>query len=230
MKMIVGLGNPGKSYEKNRHNIGFHCVDALAEKHGMRFDVKKGNAKVALGTVQMATVAVPDAEALGQPATTGAAQGDSRSLATMQLHRVVLAKPQTFMNLSGRSVAALARFYKIALPDMLVIFDDLDLPLGVVRLRASGGSGGHNGMKSIIAELGSNEFPRLRMGIGRPPGRMDPAAYVLQDFSAQQVEVMAQARDLAVAACEHWLAYGIESAMNAFNARSAAGELLPNVA
>ena len=118
----------------------------------------------------------------------------------------------------------LARFYKVEPTDVLVIFDDLDLPLGVLRLRASGGSGGHNGMRSIIAALGSDEFPRLRIGIDRPPGRMDPAAYVLQDFSRQQEEVMVQVREQAVAACEHWLAFGITSAMNVFNTRGTVGD------
>ncbi len=128
------------------------------------------------------------------------------------------------MNESGQAVGGLARFYKVAPSDILVIFDDLDLPLGVLRLRALGGSGGHNGMRSIIAALGTDGFPRLRIGIDRPPGRMDPAAYVLQDFSREQEEVMVQVRDQAVSACEHWLAYGITSAMNAFNVRGTPGD------
>ncbi len=131
---------------------------------------------------------------------------------------MALAKPQTFMNLVGPSVQALLRFYKIDPTDLLVIYDDLDLPLGVLRLRATGGAGGHNGMKSLIGALGSGDFARLRVGIDRPPGRMDPAAYVLQDFSAQQEEVMARTRDQAADACQHWLAHGIVSAMNAYNA------------
>jgi PTH1 family peptidyl-tRNA hydrolase len=114
-------------------------------------------------------------------------------------------------------VATLARFYRIEPPAILVIYDDLDLPLGRIRLRPGGGAGGHNGMKSIIQALGVDGFPRLRVGIDRPPGRMDPADYVLQDFSRQQEEVMAQVRPQAVAACETWLVHGIEAAMNAFN-------------
>jgi PTH1 family peptidyl-tRNA hydrolase len=114
-------------------------------------------------------------------------------------------------------VQALLHFYKIDPAELLVIYDDLDLPLGALRLRATGGSGGHNGMRSLIGALGSGDFNRLRVGIDRPPGRMDPAAYVLQDFSVQQEEVMAATRVRAIDACHHWLAYGITAAMNAYN-------------
>jgi PTH1 family peptidyl-tRNA hydrolase len=210
MKLIVGLGNPGKQYEKNRHNVGFQTVDLLTQRHGLRFDAKQGKAAVALGVidVQIGVEQAPlspaqDAQTIGRP--------------VFQPRRVVLAKPQTFMNLVGPSVQALLRFYKVDPADLLVIYDDLDLPLGTLRLRATGGSGGHNGMKSIIGALGHGDFPRLRIGIDRPPGRMDPAAYVLQGFSAQQEEVMAGTRDLAADACQHWLAHGIVPAMNAFN-------------
>ena len=218
MKLIVGLGNPGKPYEKNRHNVGFHVAELLAARHGLRFDVKQGKTKVALGAIQLVSVPLSSAfqaEAPGQPGQIQPA---------VQVIRVAIAKPQTFMNLSGQGVGEVARFYKVEPFDVLVIFDDLDLPLGVLRLRASGGSGGHNGMRSIIAALGSDEFPRLRIGIDRPPGRMDPAAYVLQDFSRQQEEVMVQVRDQAVAACEHWLAFGITSAMNVFNTRGSVAD------
>ncbi|MFN2165995.1 MAG: aminoacyl-tRNA hydrolase [Anaerolineae bacterium] len=210
MQMIVGLGNPGKRYEKNRHNIGFQCIDLLAARHGLRIDQKKGRAKVALATIRLVVQAPPAAPA-GEGGPT--ARPETATVA----HRLVLAKPQTFMNAAGQSVAALAQFYKIAPPDILVIFDDLDLPLGSLRLRASGGSGGHNGMKSIIRELGTDQFPRLRVGIDRPPGRLDPADYVLQDFSPAQEEVMADTRPRAADACEAWLTYGIVTAMNAFN-------------
>jgi peptidyl-tRNA hydrolase, PTH1 family len=210
MKLIAGLGNPGKQYEQNRHNVGFQIVDLLAGRHGLRFDVKQGKAKVALGmiSVQVGVERVPlspdpDALTVDRP--------------VFQPQRVALAKPQSFMNLVGPSVQALLNFYKIDPADLLVIYDDLDLPLGALRLRATGGSGGHNGMRSIIGALGNGDFNRLRVGIDRPPGRMDPAAYVLQDFSAQQEEVMARTRELAVDACLHWLAHGIVPAMNVFN-------------
>lgn len=192
MKLIVGLGNPGKQYQNNRHNIGFQCVDLLAQRHGLRFAISKGKAKVAMGDVR-----VLDSD---QPA-----------------QRVLLAKPQTFMNNAGQSVAALARFYKAPLADLLVVFDDLDLPLGKLRLRPAGGSGGHNGLRSIIRELGGDEFPRLRIGIDRPPGHMDPADYVLQDFSPAQEAIMLDVRQQAVAVCEQWLFHSMASVMNAFN-------------
>jgi PTH1 family peptidyl-tRNA hydrolase len=210
MKLIVGLGNPGKQYERNRHNVGFQIVDLVAEQHGLRFDSKQGKAKVALGAFSMPAVAE-------RVAVSTDADAPVVARPTMQLARVALAKPQTFMNLVGSSVQALLRFYKIDPADLLVIYDDLDLPLGALRLRATGGSGGHNGMRSLIGALGSGDFNRLRVGIDRPPGRMDPAAYVLQDFSAQQEEVMALTRRRAVDACQYWLAHGITSAMNAFN-------------
>jgi PTH1 family peptidyl-tRNA hydrolase len=209
LKLIAGLGNPGPKYAGNRHNIGFQCVDLLAQKHGLTFDASKGRAKIAMGTVHLSRI---DDQVVGE--------GDmvSRVGPTQADYRVLLAKPQTFMNDSGRSIGALARFYKIDPADVLVIFDDLDLPLGTLRLRPSGGSGGHRGMKSIIQVLGESQFPRLRVGIDRPPGRMDPADYVLQDFSDAQADVVTQVRELAVAACEHWLVHGITSAMNIYNA------------
>jgi PTH1 family peptidyl-tRNA hydrolase len=188
MKMIVGLGNPGSRYERNRHNIGFQIVDELADAHGLSFDKRQHKAKIASGWI-----------------------GEQR---------VLLVKPQTFMNLSGEAVQPLAAYYKIDPADLIVIFDDLDLPTGKLRLRPFGGAGGHNGMKSIIQRLGTNEFPRLRVGIDRPPGRMDPAAYVLQDFSSSEEEIMVQVRDRARQALECWLEAGIDAAMNQFNEKS----------
>lgn len=132
-------------------------------------------------------------------------------------HRLLLVKPETFMNASGEAVQPLVAYYKIDLSHLLVIVDDLDLPTGKLRLRPFGGAGGHNGLKSIINRLGSNQFPRLRVGIGRPPGRMDPAAYVLQDFSPAEEEIMAQTRDRAVKAIDYWLEQGLDAAMNTFN-------------
>ena len=130
---------------------------------------------------------------------------------------VLLAKPQTFMNLSGQAVGRLARWHKIPPQRILVVYDELDLPLGRLRLRAEGGSGGHKGMRSIIEALGSQGFPRLRLGIDRPPGRMDPADYVLHPFSGEDQEVVAQAVEQAVAAVESWLAEGIVTAMDRYN-------------
>lgn len=185
--LVVGLGNPGRKYEKNRHNAGFHCLDCLAEAYHMSFDTSRDQARVALGRVAG--------------------------------RRVVLAKPQTYMNDSGLAVGALARFYKVEPGQVLVVYDDLDLPQGTLRLRPQGSAGGHRGMLSIIQHLGTRDFPRLRVGIGRPPGRMPPQAYVLKDFSGDEWAEMQEVYARAVAAIESFVADGIKEAMNRFNAR-----------
>ncbi len=187
--LIVGLGNPGRRYAKNRHNAGFHCLDRLAASHRLDFDSRRAKARLARGNI------------LGRT--------------------VVLAKPQTFMNEVGRAVAPLAHFYRIPPERLLVVYDDLDLEPGTVRLRAKGGSGGHRGMRSIIQQLGGQDFPRVRVGIGRPPGRMDPADYVLQDFDADERLLMGEVYDWVVRATECWLERGIEIAMTQFNANLA---------
>lgn len=168
--LIVGLGNMGPRYAHNRHNIGFHAVDALAEEYGLSFTRSEKHALVAHGTI-----------------------GDNR---------VILGKPQTWMNDSGKAVAPLLSYYRIPPERMLVLYDDLDIPLGTLRFRHEGSSGGHRGVQSIIQNIGTQTFPRLRLGVGRPPGRMDPAAYVLQDFSGTEVpihqDVLRMARKLIV--------------------------------
>ena len=132
--------------------------------------------------------------------------------------KVALVKPQTFMNTSGTCVGPVMKFYKSTPADLLVLYDELDLPSGQLRMRASGSAGGHNGMKSIIQTIGTQDFPRLRMGIGRPPGRMDPAAYVLQNFGAGELADIDELIDRTVAAVEIWLTSGIDLAMNRANA------------
>ncbi len=132
--------------------------------------------------------------------------------------KVVLVKPQTFMNESGLSVGPIVKYYKADFRDLLVIYDDLDLPVAQVRMRRFGGSGGHNGMKSIIARVGSDDFPRLRIGIGRPPGRMDPMDYVLHSFSDADLELMDEAYERAVQGIERWLVDDIDRVMNVVNA------------
>ena len=129
---------------------------------------------------------------------------------------VILAKPQTFMNLSGNSIGPLANYYQIASSNILAIYDELDLPFGVIRLREKGGAGGHNGMRSLIQHLG-NDFPRLRLGIGRPPGRMDPAAFVLQDFGRDELAIVADLLDTAIEAIATVVKDGIGLAMSRFN-------------
>ena len=147
---LSGLGNPGREYRQNRHNIGFMTLDRLAERLNISFN------KV-----------------------------ESKSLvckADYEGSRLLLAKPQTFMNLSGTAAGSLLRYYKIPLEHFMVIYDDVDLDFGVIRLRPDGGSAGQKGMQSIVERLGTQIFARLRLGIGRPPGRMEAADYVLQDF------------------------------------------------
>ena len=131
--------------------------------------------------------------------------------------RVLLAKPQTFMNLSGSSIQGLADFYKIPPERIMIIFDDLDIPPGTLRIRPKGGSGGHKGMTDIIQKLGSQDFPRIRFGIGRPPGKMNPAAYVLRRFDADEQPVIEQTVSRVVNAIEAWLTEGINTAMNRYN-------------
>ncbi len=131
--------------------------------------------------------------------------------------RVLLAKPQTFMNISGDSVQPLVSFYKVPPERMIVVADDLDLPMGTVRLRKSGSSGGQNGLKHILQRLGTHDIPRVRLGIGRPPGRMDPADYVLSPWKGDEAIMAVEMQDRAVAALETWLTDGIELAMSRFN-------------
>ena len=145
---------------------------------------------------------------------------ESKALVTKgeyQGRRLVLAKPQTYMNLSGSAVGSLVRFYKVPLQNLLVAYDDVDLPLGTIRLRAGGGSAGQKGMGSIIERLGTQDFPRLRLGIGRPPGRMEAAAYVLQPFRKDEVELLPELLERAVAAVLVFVTSGLETAMNQYN-------------
>jgi PTH1 family peptidyl-tRNA hydrolase len=182
--LIAGLGNPGRKYRRNRHNIGFMAVDAVAEAAAIPLSGKEKRAKVGHGRIAG--------------------------------RRVILAQPQVFMNRSGDAVGPLADYYDVATEQVLVIYDELDLPFGTIRLRAEGGSGGHNGMRSIIYHLG-NGFPRMRLGIGRPPGRMDPAAYVLQDFAEAERPLLEDVLAEAGRAVYTFLNDGIEMAMSRHN-------------
>ena len=183
--LIAGLGNPGREYRENRHNIGFMALDRLAVRLGLSYSRLESKALL----------------------TKGEHQG----------RRLLLAKPQTYMNLSGQAVGALLRYYKVPLENLLVIYDDVDLPLGSLRLRPGGGSSGQKGMASIIERLGSQDFPRLRVGIGRPPGRMEAAAYVLEDFSRQEAEVLPEILDRSAEAVLTFTVEGLAAAMNRFN-------------
>lgn len=186
MKLIVGLGNPGRTYANSRHNVGFMCLNHFARAHGIRFDKKQGKARVGSGEVAGS--------------------------------QVVLAKPQTYMNQSGQAVRQLLKRYNLSPDDLLVIVDDLDLPLGKIRLRQGGSAAGHKGVESIITELGSQDFPRLRVGIGRPPTEAeDIIAYVLSDFTPEERETLAQIIPSVSEALFCLLTEGITVAMNRYN-------------
>jgi PTH1 family peptidyl-tRNA hydrolase len=131
--------------------------------------------------------------------------------------RLILAKPQTYMNLSGQSVQGLAHFYKVSNENLMILSDDLDLPFGTIRIRASGGPGGQRGLGSILEQLGTKDIPRLRIGIGRPPGRTDPAAYVLQDFSRDEIKELSSILDRGADAVFAFVTHGLNKAMNDFN-------------
>lgn len=132
-------------------------------------------------------------------------------------HKLILAKPQTYMNLSGPSVQGLIHFYKIPLTNVMVLSDDLDLPFGTIRIRASGGYGGQRGLASIIESLGTKDFPRMRLGVGRPPGRMDPAHFILQNFSRDEMKAISEILDAGADAVLEFVKNGLNASMNKFN-------------
>ena len=200
--MIVGLGNPGPKYIHNRHNIGFQTVDVFAARHKIDLPRMQLKGRVGDGWVEQR------ADVLS------VLQG---GLPQINRLKVLLVKPLTYMNLSGEAVGPLARYSDIPPEDVIVVHDDLDLEPGQLRLRRNGGSGGQNGVKSIMRHLGE-DFHRVRVGIGRPPGRMDAAAYVLQDFSPdEEAEIFGPLRERIADALECWLFEGIDKAMNKYN-------------
>lgn len=186
--LIVGLGNPGREYRENRHNIGFMLVDRLSIRLDAR--MRRMQSKALLGSV------------------------------VYKGSKVILAKPQTFMNLSGQAIQGLVRFYKVPLENIMVAHDDLDLPFGTLRIRPGGGAGGQMGIRSAIQHLGTQDFPRLRLGIGRPPGRMDPAAYVLQNFAKGEESLLSETLDRAADAVQAFMEFGLDKAMNEFNGQA----------
>ena len=184
IKLIVGLGNPGKEYAGTRHNIGFELVDALAAAHKIKVEQRVARALVGRGTIAGETV--------------------------------LLVKPQTFMNNSGEAVAALIRREQVPLENLLVVIDDVHLPVGRLRLRAKGSSGGHNGLKSIAAHLATQEWARLRLGVGEPPPGLQ-IDWVLSRYSRTDRKLMDELLIEGIGAAELWLTEGIEAAMNRFN-------------
>jgi PTH1 family peptidyl-tRNA hydrolase len=185
VKVIVGLGNPGRKYELTKHNVGFWAVDQLSDKWDLPFQKEKWNSQVAEGVVG----------------------GE----------KVYLLKPLTYMNLSGEAVGAALRFLKLPIEDLLVIFDDMDIPLGQLRLRQKGSSGGHNGIKSLIQHLGTEQFNRVKIGINRPPARMTVVDYVLAPFSETDHPIAADAAIASAEAANEWMRNDFLSAMNKYN-------------
>ena len=187
--LVVGLGNPGPDYAANRHNVGQMVLDILADRISASFKTHKANASVAEGRL-----------GFGGP-------------------KIILAKPGTYMNNSGGPVSGLMKFYDVPLQNVIVVHDELDIDAGAVRVKQAGGHGGHNGLRDIIAAADSNDFVRVRVGIGRPPGRQDAADFVLKNFSAEERKELPLLLALSADAVEEIVTKGALEAMNSVNAK-----------
>jgi peptidyl-tRNA hydrolase, PTH1 family len=185
MKLIVGLGNPGKQYEQTRHNIGFEVIDALSSTFNIPLNQSKFKGLYGIGFHN----------------------GE----------KVILLKPLTYMNLSGESIRAVMDYYEIELEDLLIIYDDLDLPVGKIRLRPKGSPGGHNGIKSTVAHLGTQQFNRIRIGIDRPQAGMSVPDYVLGRFRPEEKTFTEDAVKKSAEACTAWLGKPFLQVMNEYN-------------
>lgn len=194
--LVAGLGNPGPGYAGNRHNVGQMVLDELARRLGAGFKTHKANALIAEGRPSAGS----GTASLGGP-------------------KLVLAKPGSFMNVSGKPVAALAKFFSIEPDHLIVVHDELDLPFDTVRLKLGGGAGGHNGVRDIINALGA-DFIRVRVGVGRPPGRQDAADFVLKDFSSTERAVLPNLVTDAADAVEAIVASGLAEAQQRFHSPS----------
>lgn len=187
MKLIVGLGNPGPTYDRTRHNIGFEVIDELANR-------------------------------LNAPLTQTKWKG-LYSMSFQNGEKVFLLKPLTYMNVSGESIRPMMDYYDIDIEDLLILYDDLDLPVGKIRLRQKGSAGGHNGVKSTIAHLGTQQFNRIRIGIDRPPAGMKVPDYVLSRFRQEEWQEMESVISICADACEAWLNKPFIEVMNQFNVK-----------
>ncbi|UQU65551.1 aminoacyl-tRNA hydrolase [Couchioplanes caeruleus] len=186
--LVVGLGNPGREYAANRHNVGFMVAELLASRVGAKFGRhKRAVAEVGEGRL-----------GFGGP-------------------KLILVKPLTYMNLSGAPVSALAQFFKVPVENVVAVHDELDVPYGQVRVKRGGGEGGHNGLRSMSKSLGTKEYARVRFGIGRPPGRQDPADFVLSDFSAVERKELDFLVDRAADVVEAVVLEGVEWAQNKYH-------------
>ncbi len=194
MRLVVGLGNPGREYRETRHNVGFMVADEIARRHALTF--------------AMAPSQVPDAFVAKRYGA----------------EPVLVAKPLTFMNRSGDAVSALARYFDVAPADLLVVYDDIDLPFGRLRARARGSAGTHNGMRSVVSRLGTTEIPRLRLGVGRGDARRDLADHVLSTFESAERADLEPFLTRAADAAEMFAVDGIAKVMNAYNPEATAPE------
>lgn len=187
MYMIAGLGNPTKTYEGTRHNIGFMMIDGIGEKYNIPITTRKHKAFVGQGFIGG--------------------------------HKVILAKPQTYMNLSGESIREIAGFYKIPAENIIIIYDDISLDSGRIRIREKGSAGGHNGIKSIIAHLGTQNFPRIKVGIGNKPEGWDLADYVLSKYSKAERACIEEGLGDVIGAVELMINGDAQEAMNKYNGK-----------
>ncbi len=185
MKLIAGLGNPGKNYAGTKHNVGFDVIDLLSEKYNINVSKLKHKGFIGDGVIGK--------------------------------EKVILLKPQTFMNLSGESLKEVMMFYKITIEDIIVVYDDTSLPLSSVRIRQKGSAGGHNGMKNIISHLGSDNFIRVKVGIGEKPSGWDLADYVLSRFSKDEEPLAFSGIEKGAKAVESIINFGVQKAMNTAN-------------
>jgi peptidyl-tRNA hydrolase, PTH1 family len=186
--LVVGLGNPGPSYAGNRHNVGYLVVELLARRMGGRFKAHKARADLVEGRL-------------------GAPPG----------RRVLLAKPRTYMNESGGAVSALCDYFAVPTDRLVVIHDELDLSYGALRVKFGGGDNGHNGLRSLRKSLDTGDFYRVRVGVGRPPGRLDPAVYLLRDFTPAERKELDVHVDRAADAVECLICDGLERTQNLYN-------------
>ncbi len=185
MKLIVGLGNPGKTYSGSRHNVGYRVIKALAEKYDIKNIVHKHDALLGKGIIEK--------------------------------EKVILAQPTTYMNRSGKAVIKLLSYYKIDSEDMIVIYDDMDLPPGTIRIKKKGSSGGHRGLQSIIDNIKTEIFPRIRIGIGKPGENIDVRSYVLGKFTSEEEKIIKEVVNDTVNSIKEIFLAGFNSAMNKYN-------------
>lgn len=189
MKILVGLGNPGAKYILTRHNLGFMVLDGLAQNAGISDSQWKSEKKALTAKIKLADEVC------------------------------LLVKPQTFMNLSGESVGALMKYYDVELEDLLIIHDEVDFPFQVMKFQKARGHGGHNGIRSTHQHLGSNDYARLKMGVGRPPGRQEVANYLLSNFSKEEINELPDFLSRACDGVAFWVEQGTTKAANQFNSK-----------